>query len=187
MKIKLSLLLLASLTSTAPVQALEYTHIDNKASTLGFVFTQMGVPVEGGFKTFTAQLDFDPARPEAAKAVIELDVASIDAGSTEANDAVTGNDWFNTEAFPKAQFVATQFKALGDNRYQVSGTLSIKGHSQTLAAPFTLQTQGDNAMVDGQFTLKRADFAIGEGTWADVSVVANDIQIKFHFLAKAKD
>jgi len=31
--------------------------------------------------------------------------------------------------------------------------------------------------------LKRMDFGIGEGPWADVSAVANEIDIKFHVVA----
>lgn len=54
---------------------------------------------------------------------------------------------------------------------------------QIVSAPFTLSQQGNTAVVDGMFTLKRPDFAIGEGAWADFATVANEIQIKFHFLA----
>lgn len=52
-----------------------------------------------------------------------------------------------------------------------------------MSAPFTFNPQG---LVDGAFVLKRADYAIGEGSWSDFGTVANEIQIKFHFLAKAK-
>jgi len=63
--------------------------------------------------------------------------------------------------------------------------MSIKGRTQTVTAPFTLNQQGSNAIVDGAFVLKRADFAIGEGSWSDFGTVANEIQIKFHFIAAA--
>lgn len=170
-----------------PVQATEFTGIQIDGSSLDFVYTQMGVPVEGRFKKFAAELNFDPGNLSTAKATFDLDVTSIDAGSTEANDEVAGKDWFDTKTFPDAAFVSTGFKALGGNRYQVSGNISIKGRTQSISVPFTL-TPGDTlSVIDGGFMLKRADFAIGEGIWTDFGTVANEIQIKFHFLANARD
>ncbi len=187
MKQNIFVVLLGSLALVHPVQATELTSIQTDRSTLNFVYTQMGVPVEGHFKKFDAQLNFDPAKLSTAKAVFDLDVASIDAGSQEASDEVAGKDWFNTKTFPHAVFVSTGFKALGGNRYEVSGHISIKGHMQNISAPFTLNPRGTLSVVDGEFMLKRADFAIGEGIWADFGTVANEIQIKFHFLANAGD
>ena len=33
--------------------------------------------------------------------------------------------------------------------------------------------------ASGSFTLKRLDFRLGEGEWADVSAVANEVQVRF--------
>lgn len=177
--------LLAGLALLTSAHAAEYTAIDTGKSSLNFVYKQMGVPVDGRFRKFAAHISFDPARPAAARASIDLDLASIDAGSAEANEEVAGKAWFNTKAFPQARFVSTAVKALGGNRYEVSGRMTIKGRSQDIAAPFTFTPQGSGAVFDGTFVLKRADFAIGEGVWADFGTVANEIQIKFRFLASA--
>lgn len=177
--------LLALTTLSAAHAATEYTAIQTDKSSLTFVFKQMGVAVDGKFRRFNAQLAFNPAKPEAAKAELEVDLASIDAGSPEANDEVLGKLWFNAKAYPSAKFVAGSVKALGSNRYQVSGKMSIKGRTQDVSAPFTLTPQGNQAALDGAFVLKRADFAIGEGMWADFGTVANDIQIKVHLVANS--
>jgi polyisoprenoid-binding protein YceI len=180
----LALPLLAATSQAAhAAAATEYSGIQTDKSSLTFVFKQMNVGIEGKFRRFSSQVAFNPAKPEGAKAEIEVDLASIDAGSAEANDEVVGKLWFNTKAYPTAKFVASSVKALGGNRYQVSGKMTIKGRSQDLSAPFTLTPQGSQAALDGAFTIKRADFAIGEGMWADFSAVANEIQIKVHLLA----
>lgn len=182
----LSSIAFTSMVSMVPVaNAVEFTSIKTEKSALNFVYTQIGVPVDGHFKRFSAQFSFDPAKPAAANAVFDLDLASIDAGSEEANDEVAGKEWFNTKVFPQAKFISTSFKALGGNRYEVSGKMSIKGRAKIVTAPFTFSSQGNTAVVDGAFLLKRADFAIGEGSWSDFGTVANEIQIKFHFLASA--
>lgn len=179
-------LLLAGLAPAPFAQAAEFNAIRADKSALTFTFTQMGVPVDGSFKKFAARIAFDPLQPGTAKAAIDLDLAGIDAGSPEANDEVAGKTWFDSKSFPRAEFVSTAVKALGGNRYEVAGTLTIKGRTRNVSAPFTLTPQGNGAAFDGAFVLKRADFAIGEGEWADFGTVANDIRIKFHFLATAR-
>ncbi len=183
MRYKIIFVLLSGLALTPLAHALDYNGIQADKSSLDFIYKQIGVPVDGHFKKFSAQLNFDPAKPAAARAVFELDLASIDAGTDEANDEVAGRDWFNTKAFPHAKFESTGFKALGGNRYEVSGKMSIKGHTIVVSTPFTLTPQANGAAVDGSFVLKRADYAIGEGSWSDFGTVANEIQIKFHFQA----
>ncbi len=186
MKLKLITAVIVVLAAAPWAQAVEFNAIQNDKSTLAFVFKQMGVPMEGKFGRFAAQIAFDPAKPAAAKAAMDLDLASIDAGSAEANEEVAGKNWFNTKAFPQAKFVASAVKGLGGNRYEIAGKLTIKGRTQEVSAPFTFTPQGAAAVIDGSFVLKRADFALGEGAWADFGTVANEIQIKFHFLANVK-
>jgi polyisoprenoid-binding protein YceI len=166
-------------------QAAEFNHIQTEKSTLGLVYKHMGLPVDGSFKKFAAKLSLYPAKLNTAKAALDLDITSIDTGSDEGNDEVATKAWFNSKAFPRAKFESTSFKALGGNRYEITGKMSIKGRTQNVTAPFTLNQQGSNAIVDGAFVLKRADFAIGEGSWSDFGTVANEIQIKFHFIATA--
>ncbi|HMV19881.1 MAG: YceI family protein [Betaproteobacteria bacterium] len=164
-------------------QAIEYGDFLADKSTLTFVSKQMGVPVDGRFRKFTAALSFDPAKPTAASARLELDLASIDAGSKDANDEVVGKAWFNLKTFPTASFVSTAVKPLGGDRYELAGKLTIKGKAQDIVAPMSFRQEGANGVFDGSFTLKRLDFAVGDGVWADVSTVANDVQVKFHLVS----
>lgn len=167
-------------------QAAEVTSVQYDKSSLGFVYKQMNVPVEGRFRKFSAQLGFDPAKPDKARVDLDIDLAGIDAGSPEANDEVSGKVWFNTKAFPQAKFVSSSVKSLGGDKYSVTGKMTLKGRTQEITAPFTFTPQGKDGVFEGAFVLKRADFAIGEGPWADFGTVANEVQIKFRLLAAAK-
>lgn len=166
-------------------QAIEYNKVQADKSTLSFTSRQMGVPVQGSFPKFATRVAFDPVKPEAAKVELNIDLASIDAGSKDANDEVVGKQWFNVKMFPSASFTSSTVKTLGANRYEVTGPLTIKGKSIPVTAAFSFKTEGGNGVFDGGFTLKRIDFAIGEGPWADLSTVANEIQVKFHVVATA--
>ena len=165
------------------VQAAEFNQILTDKSSVSFVFKQMNVPVEGGFKRFKSQLKFDPAKPALAKAEIEIEIASIDAGSEEANDSVADKLWFNAKSFPVARFVSSSVKPLGNNRYEVTGKMSIKGKTLDIKTPATFRQEGGNGIFEGNFVLNRADYSLGEGSWADFGTVANEVQIKFRLVA----
>ena len=162
----------------------ELSAVQFDKSSIAFVSRQMNVPVEGAFKKFTAQIAIDPARPEAGSARIEIDLASIDAGSAEANDEVKGKSWFNTREFPQASFASTAVRALGGSRFEVSGKMTIKGKTLEARAPFTLRQEKGVLILDGAFPLKRLAYGIGSGVWSDTSVVADEVQVKFHFVLK---
>lgn len=161
--------------------ATEYHQVQADKSSIAFSYKQMGVSMDGRFKTFSAsQLSFDPAKPEAAKAVIDVDLLSIDTGSEENDAEVAGKDWFNSKAFPTARFEVVSVKALGNNHYEAAGKLTIKGTTRDVVAPATFTEQGAIGVLEGSFTLRRGDFAIGEGEWSAFDIVANEIQVKFH-------
>lgn len=171
---------------TVPAVAAELGPIQTDKSRLTFVSKQMGVPVDGEFRKFAVAMSFDPAKPEAGRAQIEIDMASVDAGASETNEEVTGKNWFNVKQFPKATFVSSGVKALGGNRFEVAGKLTIRDKTRDVVAPFSMTQQGANAQFDGVFTIRRADFGIGQGVWADFDTVANEVQIRFKLLAVGK-
>lgn len=174
---------LLAVLAHGPAMATEYTSVLAGRSQVAFTSRQMGVPVEGRFGKFTATLAFDPAAPERGRATIDIDLASIDAGSTEANEEVVGKNWFNAKLHPSARFASTSVKALGGGRFEVRGPLTLKGRTQEVAAPFSFKTDGGNGVFEGAFILKRLDYAIGEGAWGDTDTVANEVRIQFRFVA----
>ncbi|WP_313950230.1 YceI family protein [Accumulibacter sp.] len=173
----------ALLFASGSAQAVEFKQFLADQSSLQFVSRQMGVPVDGQFRKFNVKLAFDPAKPTAATARFELDLASVDAGSADADDEVVRKPWFNLNEFPTATFVSSAIRPLGGDNFELVGKLTIKGQTQELTAPFTFRQAGGNGVFDGAFVLKRLDFAVGDGIWSDVSAVANEVQIKFHIVA----
>ena len=176
---------LVPLLAAAAAHGIEYSPVQADKSTLTFISRQMGVPVNGRFPRFTAQISFDPAKAEAGKVNFSIDLPSIDAGSADASDEVVGKDWFNVRMFPTATFSASSMKSLGGGKYEVTGPLAIKGRSKPVTARFAFKAENHLGILDGGFALKRLDYAIGEGTWTDVSMVADEVQVNFHIVVAA--
>jgi len=148
-------------------------------SEISFVSRQMSVPVEGKFRKWDAQLSFDPKKPEAGKVAFTIDTGSAGFGAPETDAEVPKAAWFNVAKFPQATFQSSAMKALGGGKFEVTGKLSIKGSTHDVVVPVALTQTGPNTTATGAFAIKRLDFKIGEGEWADTSMVANDVQVKF--------
>ena len=155
-------------------------------SSIKFVTKQMGVAVEGQFSRFDATVAFDPAKPDATKAEFEVDLGSIDFGHAEAETEAKRKGWLDVATFPKARFVAAAVKPLGGGKYEARGTLSIKGTSREVVAPFSLAESGGMRVVEGQFPLKRLQYKIGEGAWSDTDTVADEVVVRFRFALPAR-
>jgi polyisoprenoid-binding protein YceI len=169
----------------APVAwAAGYGPLVIERSSIGFVSKQMGVSVEGGFRRFTGQLDFDPAHPEKARARIDIDLASVDAGSVEANNEVVGKDWFFVRQFPTARFDMRRVKVLGNGLFEVQGMLTIRNVTQEMVTRASFHQEAGLGFFTGNFIIKRLAFGIGEGAWGDPSVVADDVKVNFVLAAK---
>lgn len=148
-------------------------------SEISFVSKQMGVPVEGRFKKFDAQVTFDPAKPEASKMAFTIDVASASFGSPETDAELPKAAWFSTAKFPQATFQSSSVKGAGPGKIEVTGKLTIKGNVRDVVVPVVLTQAGPTTTATGTFVLKRLAFKIGEGEWTDTSMVADDVQVKF--------
>jgi polyisoprenoid-binding protein YceI len=174
-----SLLMLACVAPPAWAQAPQ--KVDVAKSYVRFVSKQMGVPVEGRFRKFDATVAFDPKKPEATKTEVLVELASIDLGSEEAETEVKRPLWFDTARFPKARFTLSSLKATGSNKYEAAGSLSIKNVTLPVIAPVTLAESSGLRLVEGQFTMKRLPFKIGEGHWSDTETVADEVLVRFRF------
>jgi polyisoprenoid-binding protein YceI len=155
-------------------------------SEIAFTVTQMGVGVSGNFKRFSAKVDLDPSKPEKGSAAIEVDITSISTGEPDADTEALAKPWLDAAGFPKATFKSTALRALGGDRYEVKGLLSLKGKPRELTVPFTLKNLPDGTTVaSGEFALRRTDFGIGGGEWNEGDLVANEVPVRFRFTLAA--
>nr|WP_260682362.1 YceI family protein [Tepidimonas fonticaldi] len=151
-------------------------------SEIVFVSRQMGVPVEGRFRQFDAQIAFDPARPAAGQVAFAIDVGSATLGVRETDAELPKPVWFHAARFPQATFQSTAIRATGPAQYEVAGRLTIKGVASDVVVPVRLsqpQGPGGVTVATGQFPIQRLTFKVGENEWADTSMVANEVQVRF--------
>jgi len=172
-----SQLLLITMLHAAPLQ------IDLSKSTVSATFKQMNVPVDANFTKFSAMIDFDANKLDAAKASIDIHIPSFDLGDPDYNHEVQKKEWFNGSQFPKASFVSSKLKSLAVGKFEVSGKLTIKGRTADVTFPLTLKKEGSAQIFEGSLPIRRLAFSIGDGEWKDTSIVADEVIIKFRIFA----
>lgn len=148
-------------------------------SDISFTSKQMGVPVEGKFKKFDAQIAFDPKKPETCNIAFTIDLGSAQIGDSETMAELAKPVWFDSKRVPQATFQSSSVKAAGPGKFDVAGKLTIKGNARDVVVPVALAQVGGTTTATGAFVIKRLEFKIGDGDWADTSMVANDVQVKF--------
>jgi cytochrome b561 len=167
-----------------PEQARAWTVIADKSS-IRFHGMQMDTPFSGTVGTFTPVIHFDPDHLDRSKVTVVVETDSLDAGEKERNDNMKSKDWFDVKTFPTARFDTTGFTKTGDNTFTADATLTIRDMTVPVQLPFTLTfSKPENAAADsgkeqavmtGKMTIDRSKFKLGQGDWADPTVIANDV------------
>lgn len=152
-------------------------------SQIVFVSKQIGVPVEGSFKKFDAQVAFDPKKPEGGSVALQIDTASAGFGVPMSDAELPRQPWFDAAHFPQASFQSSAIKALGEGRFEMAGKLTIKGISKNVTVPVSIAPApgGNYSVATGSLTIQRLDYKVGDGEWTDTSVVGNEVQVRFRF------
>ena len=169
-------LIAAALAVTLPAYA---QRVDAAASEIAFTTRIMGAPVAGRFARWDATLQFDPRHAQAGRVALRIDIASASFVASEVSAEARRAVWFDAAQFPQAAFESAAIKPLGGGRFEMSGRLTLKGRERDVVIPVSLAQAGSTGRASGSFTLQRLDFGIGTGEWADASLVAHEVQVRF--------
>ncbi|HEY4942523.1 MAG TPA: YceI family protein [Rhizomicrobium sp.] len=166
----------ALLLFAAPAAAATWK-VDHAKSRLGFTVQWSGEALVATFKSWKADISFDPADLAHAKAVVTIDLASETSGSPDNDDGLQGSEGFATGQFPTAKFETTSFTAKGPNAYVATGRLALHGVTRAVTLPFTLTITGNTAHMTGKVVVLRTDFGLGTGEWAAPTPVTHEVTI----------
>jgi len=172
-------MLLLGAAATAVADPSPGTRLVPDQSQIVFVTKQMGVPVEGSFKKFDAQVAFDPRKPEGGSVALQIDTASASLGVPQTDAELAKPAWFDVARHQKASFQSSAIQAKGNGHFEVAGKLTLKGTTKDLVVPVEITQSSGQSVATGSFTIQRLAYKIGEGEWTDTSMVADDVQVRF--------
>ena len=158
-------------------------NVDYGKSKLGFQVKWGGAPFIAVFKSWKADIDFDPADLAHSHANITIDIGSEASADSENDGGVKGAEGFGTSQFPTGTFRANSFTHKAGNDYVAQGTLSLKGISRPVTLPFTLTISGSTAHAMGKAAVMRTDFHVGTGEWEKPDPVAHEVTVNIDIVA----
>ncbi len=164
--------------------------VDPRASALTFSATQTGAFVNGRFPSWSGNIVLDPAALAGARIEIAIQMPPMTAGNQDVDSLMKGANFLDVRKFPEARFVATTVAALGGDRYEARGKLTLRDVTRDVVLPFTLaivdnpaQAGTLRATARGKLIIKRLDYGIGQNEWAGTGQVANEVTIDLNVVA----
>jgi polyisoprenoid-binding protein YceI len=140
--------------------------------------------VRGHFADVTSTGSIDPNHPEAASFDVNIDTASIKTNNEQRDSDLRSSNFLEIEKYPTITFKSTRIEAAGQDRYTMTGDLTIKGNTR----PVTLAVlrygeindprMGHRVAFSAEGEINRKDFGLTmnmlvDGRW----VVGDDVKI----------
>ena len=177
-------ILLLGLALPGIAAATDY-RVQPASSQLGFSAVFQGASFDGHFTQWNAAISYDQADLAASKFEVEVTLASVETGDSDRDSALPGKAFFDVAQFPVAHFVTTGFRRQGE-QVIADGDLTLRGATKPVSLDVTVKPTTSGATLDVAGTVKRLDFGVGSGDYADTSVIGADVKIRAHLELVAK-
>jgi polyisoprenoid-binding protein YceI len=158
-------------TTTAPALAeLTGTYTLDPAHTrIGFVARHaMVTKVRGAFNEFEGTATIDGTDPALSHVQVAINAASIDTRNAQRDEHLRSNDFLAMAEYPQITFTSTSVSQTGDDTFEVTGDLTIKGVTNSITVPFEFEGAAKDPFgnervgFEGSVTINRKDYGI---TW----------------------
>lgn len=158
--------------------------LEPAASAITFEARQGATQLSGAFKRFEAEIGFDPARPETARILVDVDVSSLELGDPKRRGEVLSQAGLNAAEFVRAHYETRALRPVGEGRYQVEAQLTLRGVTLPVAHEVVIRVSGATATAEGVVPVDRNAFGVGQGPFASEEVLAAEILVRFSIAAR---
>lgn len=160
--------------------------IDTTHSEIGFKIKHLVIStVSGKFTSFEGKLEGDPENLENGKISFTADIDSIHTGNDQRDGHLKSADFFDAAKYSKLSFVSNKIESKGGSDYKVTGDLTIKNVTKSIA--LNVEFGGTQNNFYGQTVagfeitgkINRQDFGL---TWSAVTeaggiVVGDEVKL----------
>ncbi|MEC9431923.1 MAG: YceI family protein [Pseudomonadota bacterium] len=138
--------------------------------------------VEGRFRSFDAEIDFDPAAGTASSVSFTIEAASIDTEWETRDDFIRGADMLDVKGHPRITFVSQGVEMLSETRAAITGLVTIKGVTREETFDVVLnRMEGAEAGTVADFTvtgrIDRSDYGVSAFAPAVATMMALRVDI----------
>jgi polyisoprenoid-binding protein YceI len=160
--------------------------IDSAKSKVLFEYSYKNTPYQGEFKEVKATFKIDAASPAACEFLVTIPIGKLTVSSKEVVDYLLDVELFDVDQFPTATFKANKCRLQSANSFVADGTLTIRNQTKPISFPFKLELGAKGFHLTSEVTIKRLDFGVGQGYWANTAEIPNDVKVKVDVYAAQK-
>jgi polyisoprenoid-binding protein YceI len=168
--------------------------IDTAHSEAAFQVRHLLSKVRGRFSDFAGTVQFDEAQPEASSVIVTIRAASIDTNQPDRDAHLRSDDFFAAETYPTITFVSTTIAPQGGQRFDVAGTLTMRGVSKSIVIPMTFLGRAtdpwgqEKFAFEGDVTLNRKDFGLNWNAVVETGgwLVGDEVKVSLSIQAQAQ-
>ena len=177
--------LAAAVLAAVPALAADTYSVDKGHSEALFTVKHLMSRVTGRFNDFTGAVNIDPANPSASSVEFTINAASINTDNADRDKHLKSPDFFDVEKNPAITFKSTKVTPAGKDKYNVDGTLTMRGVSKPVSLPVEFLGFGkdpygnEKAGFAVETTLNRKDYGISWNKALDQGgyVLGDDVKI----------
>lgn len=172
--------LIATISISYFAQA-QYQPLD-KESSVTFKIRNFGFEVTGSFTKIRGDIHFDTQNLLSELFDVTIDATTVNTENGLRDEHLKGSSYFDVTNYPTIHFVSTGVSPGKAGVFNMTGKLMIKGKTQVITFPFTVQTVDDKLQFKGNFKINRKDFGVG-GT----STISNNLEVFLNVTAQNKN
>jgi polyisoprenoid-binding protein YceI len=155
------------MTATTPTAESTRTYvIDKTHSEVTFQVRHLVTKVRGRFTDFSGTVQFNPAQPDQSSVTFTINTASVDTGTPDRDAHLRTDDFFAVDKHPTISFVSSRVAKKSDERYDVTGMLTIRDVVKEITLPVTYLGEAKDpwgnarAGFESEITVNRKDFGL---------------------------
>lgn len=182
MKKRITAILIFALTPVI-FAAEEVYEIDTVHSGISFKIRHNFGKMPGHFKGFEGVIRYNPADLTQSSAEAKVAIDSVDTNNAKRDKHLMDEDFFNQPKFPHMTFKSTNWEKVGDNKFSITGDLTILGVTKRVTLDAELLGKGpgqghyEGITITGwtaSTTIDRRDFGMTYGG----PIVGNTVDIQ---------
>lgn len=172
---------LALLLLALPAAAANYK-IDGTHSSAVFKVKHFGTAnFYGTFHGISGSIAYDPAKPAEASIKVAINSESVNTGNENRDGHIKSPDFLNAAQFPEISFMSTSVKPMGDDKFEITGKLTLHGVTKEITAEAMKTGEGKNPRSGADIIGFEAHFSV-DRTAHDMTYMAGPLGEEIGFI-----
>ena len=143
-------LAVASIATISVAKPVDYT-IDPTHTATVFTWNHFGFSTpSANFSDIQGTISVDNAKPINSAVNVTIPLSSLNTNVKALDDHLKNADFFDAEKYPNITFKSTKVQALGQNKYKITGDLTVKNVTKPVVLDAVLNKQGVHPMTKAE-------------------------------------